>query len=118
MPTRSRPRLAARSVALLTVGVEMLVAVIPQTQCLPRFSSPGWRERSEAPSWLEERRERGTGGSRSLGGDELIPFADQVVILVHDRVPAGDVAHAVVVGAAVACGARLFEQRAIRSSHS
>src|ERR1700734_1807174 len=55
------------------------------------------------------------GRSRSLGGDELIPFADHVVILVHDRVPAGDVAHAVVVGAAVACRAGLFEKRAIRS---
>ena len=39
-------------------------------------------------------------------GDELVPFADHVVVLVHDRVPAGYAAHAVVVGAAV----DIFEQ--------
>src|SRR5271170_7823680 len=55
------------------------------------------------------------GRCRSLGGDELIPFADHVVILVHDRVPAGDVAHAIVVGAAVARCPGLFEQRTVGS---
>src|SRR3954466_1011925 len=44
------------------------------------------------------------------GGDELVPLADHVVVLVHDGVPAHDAAHAVVVGAAVAHRAGLFHQ--------
>src|ERR1700691_3068370 len=46
--------------------------------------------------------------------DELVPLADHVVVLVHHRIPAGDTAHAVVVGAAVARRAWLLEQRAVR----
>ena len=58
---------------------------------------------------------RGDGRARAqaLGRDELIPFADHVVVLVHHRVPASDVAHAVVIGAAVACRAGLLEKRAV-----
>src|SRR6201996_1866023 len=36
------------------------------------------------------------------GRDELVPFADHVVVFVHDRVPAGHRAHAFLVGAAIA----------------
>src|ERR1700736_3617308 len=42
-------------------------------------------------------------------GDEFVPLADHVVVLVHHGVPAGDGAHAVVIGAAVAGGAGLLE---------
>src|SRR6185436_20765814 len=47
-------------------------------------------------------------------GDELVPLADHVVVLVHHRVPAGDGAHAVVVGAAIANRAGLLQRGAIR----
>src|SRR5690242_4461362 len=46
-------------------------------------------------------------------GDELIPLADHVVILVHHGVPACNAAHALLVGSAVAHGAGLLEQRAV-----
>src|ERR1700685_3372802 len=46
--------------------------------------------------------------------DELVPLADHVVVLVHYRIPTGDVAHAFIVGATVARRARLLEQRAVR----
>src|SRR6202035_492532 len=46
--------------------------------------------------------------------DEFVPLADHVVVLVHHGVPAGDTTHAVVIGAAVADGAGLLEQGAIR----
>src|SRR3954465_10350654 len=48
-----------------------------------------------------------------LRRDELVPLADHVVVLVHHGVPACDATHAVLVGAAVAHGAGLFEQRAV-----
>src|SRR5450631_3626367 len=48
------------------------------------------------------------------GGDELVPLADHVVVLVHDRVPAGNGAHAIVVGAAVADGSGLLEDGTVR----
>src|SRR6202044_1549024 len=116
MPTLSSPRLAAVSLALLTVGVEMLVAVIRQSQCFPQSSSPATRERTGAkgPSiFRSERRGAGQGRGQTLGRDELIPFADHVVVLVHHGVPAGDVAHAVVIRAAVACRAGFLEKRAV-----
>src|SRR5258708_28706720 len=47
-------------------------------------------------------------------GDEFVPLADHVVVLVHHGVPAGDATHAVVIGAAVADGAGLLECGAIR----
>src|SRR5689334_21981674 len=47
------------------------------------------------------------------GRDELVPLADHVVVLVHHRVPAGDAAHAVVVGAAVTDRAGLLQERAV-----
>src|SRR5579871_249600 len=47
------------------------------------------------------------------GRDELVPFADHVIVLVHDRVPARDIAHALVVRAAVAHGAGLLEERSV-----
>src|ERR1700726_3637303 len=48
------------------------------------------------------------------GGDEFIPLAYHVVVLVHDSVPAGNGSHAVVVGAAVALGAGLLQDGAVR----
>src|ERR1700723_2859244 len=36
------------------------------------------------------------------GGNELVPFLDHVLVLVHHRVPARDVAHALFEAAAVA----------------
>src|SRR3569623_1567771 len=51
--------------------------------------------------------------SITLRCDELVPLADHVVVLVHHRVPAGDAAHAVLVGAAVAHCAGLLQQRAV-----
>src|ERR1700733_13207945 len=48
------------------------------------------------------------------GGDEFIPLADHVVVFVHDGVPAGDRTHAVFIGTAVALGAGLFENSAVR----
>src|SRR5262249_57652858 len=53
---------------------------------------------------------RNCGTSR---GDELVPLLDEVVVLVHHRVPAYDRAHARLVGAAVAHRAGLLEQRAV-----
>src|SRR5690348_7796679 len=50
---------------------------------------------------------------RSSRGDELIPLANHVVVLVHHRVPALNGAHAVLVRTAVTYGAGLLEQRAI-----
>src|SRR3954449_2533908 len=47
--------------------------------------------------------------SIKLRRDELVPLADHVVVLVHHCVPARDAPHAVLVGAAVAHGAGLFE---------
>src|SRR6476646_10353819 len=46
-------------------------------------------------------------------GNELIPFTDHVVVFVHDGVPAGDAAHSVVIGAAIALGAGLLQKRAV-----
>jgi len=46
-------------------------------------------------------------------GDEFIPFAYHVIVLVHDSVPAGDGAHAVVIGAAVTLGAGFLEDGAV-----
>src|SRR3954452_4903922 len=46
--------------------------------------------------------------SIKLSRDELVPLAHHVVVLVHDGVPAGDAAHAVLVGAAVTHRAGLF----------
>src|SRR6266436_9294462 len=46
-------------------------------------------------------------------GDEFVPLADHVVVLVHDSVPAGDTTHAVVIRAAVAGRAGLFQHGAI-----
>src|SRR5882724_9205623 len=53
------------------------------------------------------------GTTRSSGRDELVPAPGQVAVLVHHRVPAGDVAHAVPDGAAVARRALLFHQGAV-----
>src|SRR5882757_7878376 len=56
-------------------------------------------------------------GAASLtasSGDEFVPLADHVVVLVHYRVPAGNAAHAVVIGAAVTDRAGLLEQGAVR----
>src|SRR5207245_7715730 len=47
-------------------------------------------------------------------GDEFVPLADHVVVLVHHGIPAGDGTHAVVIGAAVADRAGLLEACAIR----
>src|SRR5438132_12075792 len=49
----------------------------------------------------------------TLRGDEFVPLLHEVVVLVHHRVPAHDRAHPRLVGAAVAHGAGLFEQRAV-----
>src|SRR5262249_59651153 len=51
--------------------------------------------------------------SAASGRDELVPALGQVAVLVHHRVPAGDVAHAVPDGAAVAGGALLFHDGAV-----
>src|SRR5690606_16794174 len=50
---------------------------------------------------------------RVSGRDELVPAADHVAVLVHDRVPACDIAHAVPEGAAVAHRARLLHDLAL-----
>src|SRR5262245_61486017 len=50
---------------------------------------------------------------RRSGRDELVPAPRQVAVLVHHRVPAGDVAHAVPDGAAVARHALLLHQGAV-----
>src|ERR1700730_10820543 len=47
-------------------------------------------------------------------GDEFIPLADHVVILVHDGVPARNGAHAVVIGATVTPGPGLLQDGAVR----
>src|SRR5277367_4620933 len=46
--------------------------------------------------------------------DEFIPLAHHVVVLVHDRVPAGYGPHAVVIRTSVALGAGLLENGAVR----
>src|SRR6185295_5394818 len=50
---------------------------------------------------------------RSSSRDELVPAGDHVAVFVHHRIPAGDVAHALEEGAAVANGAGLFHHHAI-----
>src|SRR5229473_2461497 len=54
------------------------------------------------------------GADTRSSGDELVPFLDHVLVLVHDRVPAGDAAHALGEGAAVALGAGLLHDLAER----
>src|SRR5437870_11441308 len=49
----------------------------------------------------------------TLRRDELVPLADHVAALVHQRVPAGDLAHALPEGAPVAHPARLLHEIAI-----
>src|SRR3954451_1511272 len=48
------------------------------------------------------------------GRDELVPLPDHVGVLVHHRVPAGDVARALRDRAAVTRGAGLVHERAVR----
>src|SRR5690349_16737082 len=45
--------------------------------------------------------------SEGSSGDELVPLADHVLVFVHDRVPASDAAHALLVAATVAHGTGL-----------
>src|SRR5262252_8669719 len=47
--------------------------------------------------------------------DELVPLLHDVVVLVHDGVPAGDGDHAVLEGAAVANGTGLLHLSAVGS---
>src|SRR5258708_17164927 len=54
-----------------------------------------------------------TSSEMASGRNKFVPLADHVVVFVHDGVPAGDGAHAVVIGAAVAHGAGLLEHRAV-----
>src|SRR5262245_22100289 len=54
-----------------------------------------------------------TGGVMRLGRDELVPLLDHVDVLVHQRVPARDAAHARLVAAAVAAGTGLGQQVAV-----
>src|SRR3954467_15256891 len=48
-----------------------------------------------------------------LCGDELVPAADHVAVLIHHRVPAGDLAHALGEGTAVAHCAGLLHHLAV-----
>src|SRR5206468_2599276 len=48
-----------------------------------------------------------------LRRDELVPLTNHVAVLVHQRVPAGDLAHALPEGTAVAHLTRLLHERAI-----
>src|SRR5437763_3820173 len=52
-------------------------------------------------------------GRLTLRRDELVPLTNHVAVLVHQRVPAGDLAHALPEGAAVAHLTRLLHERAI-----
>src|SRR5881628_2922133 len=49
----------------------------------------------------------------TLRRDELVPLTNHVAVLVHQRVPAGDLAHALPEGTAVAHLTRLLHERAI-----
>src|SRR4030095_10982779 len=54
------------------------------------------------------------GNSRhASSGDEFVPLAHHVIVLVHDGVPAGDAAHAVVVGASVTFGTGFLQDGAV-----
>src|SRR5207244_4499833 len=80
-----------------------------------------WRSRREVFDRRAGMAERaGGGGPRpappaaiTLRRDELVPLADHVAALVHQRVPAGDLAHALPEGAPVAHPARLLHEIAI-----
>src|SRR4051812_20476600 len=53
------------------------------------------------------------GSGPDSGCDELVPLLHHVDVLVHDGVPAGDAAHALLVAAAVAHRAGLGQQVAV-----
>src|SRR3954470_18054935 len=76
-------------------------SALPRALCPTPGSSPGPPVAGCLPTY-------------PLRRDELVPLADHVVVLVHHRVPAGDAAHAVLIGAAVAHRACLLQQRAVR----
>ena len=111
---RAWRRIAAGFVAATVVVSAAAVIVETRVPSHARLASIGGRGCGAAPAFAGASAEVRRVASRQ-DGDELVPFADHVVVLVHDRVPAGDIAHAIVVGAAVARRAGLLEKRAVRS---
>src|SRR4051812_31106684 len=57
----------------------------------------------------------GASCGRPSGSHELVPLPHHVFVLVHDRVPAGDAAHAFFVAAAVAHSTGLRNHVALRT---
>src|SRR4051812_34780436 len=55
-----------------------------------------------------------TVNASALRSDKLVPALNHVAVLVHDRVPAGDLAHTLFERAAVAHRAGLFHDGAVR----
>mmetsp|Transcript_22454 Transcript_22454/g.36259 ORF Transcript_22454/g.36259 Transcript_22454/m.36259 type:complete len:331 (-) Transcript_22454:1630-2622(-) len=70
----------------------------PPNECVvPEHVNAFWRE----GGWAHRHPSRG-----SSGRDELVPFADHVLVFVHDRVPTGHSAHAILKRPAIAQFAR------------
>src|SRR5437879_3096496 len=74
------------------------------------------RQEFDRRAGMEKRAGGGRGhppASLILRRDELVPLADHVAVLVHQRVPTGDLAHALPEGSPVTHLARLLHESAI-----